>query len=153
MRENVGMETKPRRWCQFRLRSMLTLTAAVAVWLSVQVSAARKERAIGATLRAVGADIYYEHQTPCITPDRNGFGAQLNPLPYPRLSAMIGEEYFQEVSLVCLPISGATDHVLQQLRDLPSLKVVFVGGGETNQVLVARAKVRSALPGIDVVPE
>ena len=49
-----GLAQPKRGWLRFSLRTLLILTALVAVWLGVQVNKAQKQRAAVAAIKAAG---------------------------------------------------------------------------------------------------
>ena len=59
---NAGTPRPRRRWLQFSLRSILALTAVVAIWLGIKVTAAHNQRNAVKAILASGGQVYYDFQ-------------------------------------------------------------------------------------------
>jgi len=124
-----------RRWCQYSLRTLLLLTAALAVWLGHVTGSARRQQAAVEVLGTLPANIFYDHELaeeglqPCslgqlyyIATGRNWTGRRGREPPGPKwLQDRIGEDYFR--TLVAVQFGGyAAPHVTgEHLRCLSGL--------------------------------
>ena len=122
---------KPKRWVRFSLRAMLLATAIIAVWFGWIVNRAEKQKAAVAAIQVSKGLIQYDCHTnffvrspfsiKYLSPTESELDARLGS---PRLRALIGEDYFQEVVSVVLFRDNYKEGVLETLHGLPSLKYV-----------------------------
>jgi hypothetical protein len=111
-----------RRWYQFRLRALLLLMAAFALWLGIKVHRVRQqEEAIQAVLD-LGGTVYYDYQLEQDSYGRTTIDREAPPSGPAWLRAVVGEEYFREVTDVSLRDTKASDAELELLAKLPGLQ-------------------------------
>ena len=107
------MEAPNKRWLQFSLRTLLTLTTLVAVVLGWQASKVRMQRsAVAAVERANGLVVYGDKDS----------------RKWPWLSARIGDAYFEEVVAVVLwgQCPSYDAECLSTLNGLPNLEQLTI---------------------------
>src|ERR1700730_11659387 len=95
--------TKPkRRWLQFRLKTIFVLVAVLCVplaWVGVRMNQKRRERAVIAGLRGLGATVHYDWQNvsapsvPFVNPDTE-------PTAPKWFRSLLGDDFFGEVEYV-----------------------------------------------------
>ena len=108
---------KSRRF-RFSLRTMLVLTAALCVWLGIQVNAARRQREAVAVLLNARAIILYDYQ---VVPHQAGVD-RLPPGPA-WLRELIGDDYSRTVVAVIIrPEATIQKSVLDELAKLPYVR-------------------------------
>ena len=120
---------KSRRFLRFSLRTLLLLTAVVAVLLGVQVNKAQKQRAAVAAIEEAG-----------------GFVSFLQPVPDSRkpFIALLGDEYWREPLRIMLSASEVDDAMLEHLNNVPANSQLIVDETEA-------AKFAKLLPSLEVV--
>ncbi len=121
----------PRRRLQFRLRSLLLLTLAMALWLGYEVWQARSVQRVSATIQALGGQVQYE----CV-------GWSLLRFAEP-------QKYGLRIVQVHIPageVDGATQ-LLSGLRALREVVVLFDGTCDPNALV---ARLRPALPRVQI---
>lgn len=125
--------------CQFRLKTLVLGTTAVAIWLGVISERARRQRAVTAALSEVHASLLYDFQFDGekLRLDRQGHAVSRSTLPgYAGLRSWLGDDYF--VNIVDVRLDGMlhasisawkapyADRInatlLRQLGDLPKLR-------------------------------
>ena len=104
----VAQQLPNRRLLRFSLRTLLILTALVAVWFAWQVTKAQKQRAAVAAIEAAGGVVTYES----VFPDDS------------RIADFIGRDFTQHVNFVHMKDSRTTDDDLASLADLPRTKML-----------------------------
>ncbi|MEX2142885.1 MAG: hypothetical protein WD894_26750 [Pirellulales bacterium] len=136
--ESTPLEPLPtppprRRWTRFSLRTLLILITVLSVWLGVKVDQARRQKRAVDTLRALGAEIAYEHQR--VT--NGGFDTRIE-LDVPAWAReLCGDDFFQTCTGVYFwwRLSEdrtetyphkLTDDDLKCLADLPQLEVLYI---------------------------
>ena len=134
-----------RRWPRFSLRTLLILTALVAVWLGVQVNKAQKQRAAVAAIEAAGGQIIYDWEylawQHSMTPPGSGIGH-----PQPAwLRYIVGDDYFQEIAVVMIHYDDLSPELYERLRQLDTLSTVFIEGRKD------LTPVQEALPGVEIL--
>jgi hypothetical protein len=63
---------KRLRWTRYSLRALLVVITVFGVWLGIKVDQARRQKRAVETLRALGAEVAYEHQRV-----KNGFDMKI----------------------------------------------------------------------------
>lgn len=124
-----------RRWLKYSLRTLLLITAAVAVWLGVQVNRATNQRRAVSMVQERGGTFYYRHHgythpipltslysTSSFVPNAQPPGPAL-------LRDFLGDEYFQDVMYVNLAdrVSSEGDADARLLATLPKLEYLDMG--------------------------
>ena len=132
-REPIASLPIRRRWLRFSLRTLLVLVTVCGVWLGIKVDQARRQKEAVEALRALGAEIWYEHQRK----DNGGYDVTIE-LEVPGWAReLCGDDFFQTVTGVSfLPRTGkdgwpltrrtVTDEDLKCLSDLPHLEQLLV---------------------------
>jgi hypothetical protein len=122
-----------RRWLRYSLRSLLILTTVLCIWLGIKVNQARRQKAAVDTLRALGAQIAYEHQR--VPAGYFDSQVDLNVPVWAR--ELCGDDFFQTVRSVAfvsranadstkfIPYEIADDD-LECLADLPHLERFYI---------------------------
>lgn len=115
--------------CQFRLKTLILATAAVAIWLGLTSERARRQRAVRDALSEVHASLLYDFQFDGekLRLDPNGRAVPLSTLPsYAGLRSWLGDDYFVsvvDVRLDGMPYADRIDAaLLARLGDLPKLR-------------------------------
>jgi hypothetical protein len=113
------MTTMPRprlRWYQFTIRSLLVLTALVAIgssWFVVKKQKADRQRAAVRAIEAMGGQVFYDCQ--------GGIAHTYNPI---WLRAWLGDDFFGQVTDAYFFDSDVTDDGLEYIGQLAQLKVL-----------------------------
>ena len=134
----LSMLTPKRRWAQFSLATMLVVVTVLCVGLSlVVVPAERQRRAVVAIERQGGSVEYAEpyHEEP----DDEPF-----------LRRWLPRDYFDEVRLVKLDYTQATDVELAHLQGLTQLKVLFLMDTQVTDVGLAHLRGLTGLQVLDL---
>jgi hypothetical protein len=118
-----------RRWLQFRLRTLLILTALFALWLGLKADRVNRQRRAVEALGKMGVQIRYDYE---VEPNPRGFGFQYNPdlqPPGPEwLRELLGEHYFITPVWLSINDQDAIDRgCLTYLDRLPDLEQVSLG--------------------------
>lgn len=125
--------------CQFRLKTLILATAAIAIWLGWTSEHARRQRAVREALSEVQAALLYDFQFDGekLRLDQFGRAVELSTLPsYAGLRPLLGDDYFASVVDVRLdgdlhagisswqaPYADRIDAaLLARLGDLPKLR-------------------------------
>ncbi|MCH7493256.1 leucine-rich repeat domain-containing protein, partial [bacterium] len=118
MTANDSDKPKPRRrWLQYSLRTFFVLLTVFGVSLGVVVFRAHEQRRVVESVGEMGGTVGYDCQR-----NANGRMIYAEP-PGPKwLVELIGVDYFQEVSLVGLPVAQDSD--LTSLAKLTNLRVL-----------------------------
>ena len=132
-----------RRWSQFSLRSLLILTAVVAVAagrLGQKIERKHKERETVEAILKQGGAVWYD--------DRVGgpSSRRRNPAGPEWLRELLGEYFFTEVDVVYLP-NPPDNATLANLAELPRLVKLWVHGADDAKL----ADIRRALPDCSIV--
>ena len=124
---------KRRRFLQFRIRTMLLLTAVVAVWIGLHCQAAKQQRESRAAMERLGGWVYYDYQFP----GGNFSASATSPVPQ-WLRDALGEDFFHsvvEVNLVYndrvpqrLDNAQVSDEALRYLGAFPKLRNLLLKG-------------------------
>jgi len=110
------------KWLQFRITSLLLLTAAIAAWLAfVFIPAQRAERAVE-SLKRSGAEVLFDYQRDD-QPRGNGFSYshQVKPPGPAALRRIAGYGLFQDADWIRLDSATLSADDLAPLAHLPSL--------------------------------
>ena len=135
-----------RRWFQYRVRTLLLVTAIVALWLGIYVNRVQRQRAAVQMIHAAGGQVTYEGEA-------NGL---LATPPGPKQSGwmtrILGKDFFCDVIAVTFEGVPAKDRDLACLKDLPHLEQLFLfdteiggrwfGAGARAQAVEGRLLVR-----------
>lgn len=106
-------------WYQYRLRTLLVLMAAIAVWLGVISSRARRQKYVVDRIRALGGMVDYDFQKR-IGGHWGTFNFK-NPPPGPDwLRRLAGDDYFETVVAIILQNRPVKDGDLALLDRLPN---------------------------------
>ena len=129
-----------RRWLQFSLRGFLVVLTAFAVWLGFKVERVRNQREAVKAIEALGQSVRYDWHPPF-----SQWGSRYPPPTndHPNgpkwLRALIGDDYFQDVEGVEIEFmmfyrdevdAAFVPNIIEQLKRLPSLKVLQLDGGQ-----------------------
>jgi hypothetical protein len=125
----------PRRWLSFSLRTLLLVTAAVALWLGVQVNRATNQRRAVSMVKERGGTVRYAHQSRMHPIPLTDFYSSSTfdpdaPPPGPDwLRQGLGEEYFQDVIYVSLAdrVASEGDADANLIAALPKLEYLDMG--------------------------
>jgi hypothetical protein len=143
-----------RRWVRFSLRTLLVVVTVFGVWLGIKVDQARRQKRAVETLRALGAEIWYEHQRKarrqkeavaalkalgtrfCYAHQRDdAYPYGINPgheLVVPKwLDELAGYDFFRTVISVQVS-SPVSDEDLSHLAGLPYIERLYVTGFGNN---------------------
>jgi len=130
-RNNSAPQRRP--WLRFSLRTLLLVVTVFGVWLGVKVDQARRQKRAVETLKALGADIRFEHQRV----PQGGFDGRIE-LDVPTWAReLCGDDFFQTVTGVYFWHRGSQDQKqprprairdedLECLADLPHLEVLHI---------------------------
>jgi hypothetical protein len=124
-----------RRWLSYSLRTLLLVTAAVAVWLGVQVNRATNQRRAVSMVKERGGTVRYAHQSRTQPVRLTDFYSSSTfdpdaPPPGPDwLRQRLGEEYFQDVLYVSLAdrVASEGDADANLIAALPKLEYLDMG--------------------------
>ena len=125
---NVTEPAKPqRRWFQFRMRTLLVGMAVAGCglgWLGVKVRDARRQQADVAAILKLGGSAEYDYDN-----DAEGNRVPNAMPPGPAwLRAVLGDDFFRDVTGVELADTPATDADLEHVRKLAKLKWLSLDG-------------------------
>ena len=125
-----------RRLLQFRLRTVLLLTAVVAIWLGWWLHSGRQQREAVAELRKAGALIYYDFQSQ----------GHDRPLYWPVwLVNWLGVDCFADVGTVSFTAARVTDADLAQVNGFTSLQDLHLGGTQVTDAGLEHLKELTSL--------
>jgi len=130
---NLGMGVpRKRRWFQFRLRTLLIATMAIAVgcaWLSSRMAAKRRERVAVETLRKNGWAVTYDYQ---LAADGKYDATRQPPIP-DWLGKVLGDDFFCDPSSLFAEIGDDSelDEVKDALRQMHTVKTFRVCGSSS----------------------
>ncbi len=111
---------KPRRWFQFRLRTLLVVILVLSLplsWLAVRMERARRQREAVEAIERLGGNAVYDWQRR---------GVRQKPASS-WLRRPLGDDFFDEVAFVKIDHVQVRDtelKCLEELRDLPCLHLV-----------------------------
>jgi hypothetical protein len=108
---------RPQRM-KLTIRTFLIVITAIGIWLGVLTDKAQRQRRAVTRIREMGGWVAYDWQT---TPHLTS-----HPPGPTWLRAMVGDDFFQEVTVVTFWDTAATD--LSPLADLPHLKELSIPG-------------------------
>ena len=116
-----------QRFRRFSIRSALVLIALIAVYLAYWTNTARQQRRDVATIRNAGGTVYYDWMLKPFY-DANGnithFLVVKDPdvIDAPKwMRSALGDEYFQQVVQVHLPVNAVDEDVVAAASNFPSL--------------------------------
>ena len=116
---------KPRRWLRFSLRTLLILTALVAVWLGVQVNRAQKQRAAVAAIQEAGGFVMH--------PIHDGWRGLV--VEY------LGQQFVHGEFLVFdVPVTAINEELTGHIQNVPQARFLFYEADEAR-------KFQSMFPG------
>jgi len=106
---------------------MLVLTAALCVWLGIQVNAARRQRDAVAAIVKAGGDVRYDYQM-VVGPDGFDFDLSIDPPAPAWMRRIFGDDFFRNAE--CVGLTGCTisESDWKQLARLPRLRRVGLNG-------------------------
>ena len=136
---------QPRLWLRFSVRTLLILTALVAVWLGVLANRVHKQRAAVAAIEAAGGTVYYDWQgMPWELAERERLPFEV--ISHPRwLVRLYGRENLEDVVRVSFGHAPVDGELVGHLRSLPELKTLdFPAGVDTSLI-------KAELPGVRVI--
>jgi hypothetical protein len=133
MGEDTQRNLRPkRRWYQFSLRALLLLMAAFALWLGITVHRVRQQEEAIHTVLHLGGTVYYDYQSEQDSSGRTFIDPQAPPSGPAWLRAVVGEEYFREVTDVSLRDTKVSDAELEFLAKLPRLETLDLSNTPVN---------------------
>ena len=125
---NPAAPAKPRRrWLRFGLRTLLifiTVAGCALGWLGVKVREARRQQADVAAILKLGGRVEYDY-------DEDGQGNRVqNPVPPgpPWLRAVLGDDFFRDITGTELTDTPATDADLEHVRGFAKIKWLHLDG-------------------------
>ena len=122
-RFDVFKSLKPSlRWFQFRITTLLVLTAIIAIWLGVQANRARDERRGAAAVRDAGGTVRFDYQYS----DDGSLTADATPPGAKVIRKAVGDEYFTRVVEANANTQRFTNSDLAQLEGLKELRSLRV---------------------------
>jgi hypothetical protein len=117
---------KLKRWFRFRLRTLLLVTTAFAIWLAFHFSAIRRAERAAERLEISGAEVFYDYQrhNTSVRGDGVGYSHLVEPPGSAAMRRMVGKGFFQVAD--CINLSGVrtTVEALAPIAQLTSLRVV-----------------------------
>ncbi|MCE9546761.1 MAG: hypothetical protein K8T25_14875 [Planctomycetia bacterium] len=132
-----------RRWFQYRLQTLLILTAIIAVamtWWSLRV---RPQQNAVAALRQIGCQFEYDSRLPFT-------GGMKDPPKWPTwLLDAVGVDYFGTVKYVIF-LAGATDTDLKPLQALTTVQGLCLMNGNISDAGLEQLKNLTALKGLNL---
>jgi uncharacterized protein (TIGR03067 family) len=136
------------RWrFQFSIRSLLVLTAAVAVpcsWLASEIQQATRQKEAEEAIANVGGSMYYDYQVVN--------GDQIDPNRLPSSPAWVrdhlGNTFFEDVVAVDVRGWGVSDELVARLRSFPRLKWLVLRGTEVTDAGLEHIEALHALRGL-----
>ena len=142
---SVAQQPPNRRWLGFSVRTLLLLTALVAVWLGVQANRVHKQRAAIAAIEAAGGTVYYAWQgMPWELAERERLPLEV--ISHPRwLVRLYGRENLEDVVHVSLGNAPVDSELIGHLRSLPELKTLDLPAS------VDASLIKAELPGVTVI--
>ena len=134
-----------RRWLRFSVRTLLIVTALVAVWLGVLANRVHKQRAAVAAIEAAGGTVYYDWQgMPRELAERERVPFEV--ISHPRwLVRLYGRENLQDVVHVSLGDAPVDGELVGHLRSLQELQTLDLPAG------VDARLIKAELPGVRVI--
>lgn len=131
-----SLPKQPRRWYQYRLRTLFAVTAVFAVGLSYFASRMQKatqQAAAVSAIKAIGGDVGYDYQVP--GPPAVSWDTWVPlwysdaPPPGPAwLRSVLGDDFFRSVVQVCIATDDFTDAECQHLVHMPDLQELIAEG-------------------------
>jgi hypothetical protein len=126
------------RWrFQFSLLSLLVLMLAVALpfgWLETEMKAAQKQRATIKTIEKLGGETYDDSS------EEDLIRAVIEPPSLPWLHALLGDDFFMNVTWVDLHGPQLDDAMLEHLKELPQLREVWLFDASVTDAAIDRLK-------------
>ena len=133
-----------RRLVQYRLRTLLILTAIIAALLAWWSHSARRQREAVAALSNVGADVFYTDEVyvlpSCLDVD---YFASINEVMFPPRATDSDLERLQGLTTLrrlWIDQTQITDAGLEHLRGMTALKLICIGGTKITDAGSARLK-------------
>jgi hypothetical protein len=115
------------RFCRFSIRSILIVVSVLAIYFAYRANAAREQRRDVAIIHYAGGTVYYDWMLqPIYDADGNipyfKILTDADVIDAPKwMRETLGDEYFQQVVKVHLPVNAIDDAVLAALSNLRGL--------------------------------